>query len=431
MPKIDYVKEKHYCRNCGIRLRGRGQGGHLLIPGSSVDRGNFYCRACHDFRNKHGYYRPKDEVRTHYRNQYAENVWEVIPGETKCRVCERIMHGPRGSVEGMVKSEAEHICYPCTTVTRNKKKKLKTDNSFTGNCVTCQVPLSEKVSRDGKTQRHGTNNECFACTTIRYRKDTVIRLIPFDRKPLFKDDNGKTCRYCKKYKTWENFTRNKGMTYCNECIGLKYHNINPEWAETVEKSCMICGAEENPHWDHDHKCCPGKRSCGKCIRGLLCANCNKGLGQFSDDAARLDKAGKYLSRFTLGSKEPYQHTRKKIIKNSEGRTCTYCGQYKEYSEFNKGQHRCRPCGKHYLYGLPPGYLDTIEKVCGICGTDKPTSKGFAIDHDHRCHPKERGCLGCVRGILCASCNKGLGLFGDLEETISRAAEYLRGSKSVV
>jgi len=30
--------------------------------------------------------------------------------------------------------------------------------------------------------------------------------------------------------------------------------------------------------DHDRRCCPGVKSCGKCIRGLLCGSCNPKLG---------------------------------------------------------------------------------------------------------------------------------------------------------
>lgn len=35
--------------------------------------------------------------------------------------------------------------------------------------------------------------------------------------------------------------------------------------------------------DHDHSCCPGTYSCGKCVRGLLCKKHNTAIGGFSDD----------------------------------------------------------------------------------------------------------------------------------------------------
>lgn len=46
--------------------------------------------------------------------------------------------------------------------------------------------------------------------------------------------------------------------------------------------------------DHDHRCCPGNASCGKCVRGLLCTSCNTALGLFRDDVAILKSAVAYL-----------------------------------------------------------------------------------------------------------------------------------------
>ena len=46
--------------------------------------------------------------------------------------------------------------------------------------------------------------------------------------------------------------------------------------------------------DHDHACCDSIQTCGKCIRGILCVNCNAGLGNFMDDADLMRLAIDYL-----------------------------------------------------------------------------------------------------------------------------------------
>lgn len=65
-------------------------------------------------------------------------------------------------------------------------------------------------------------------------------------------------------------------------------------------TCGICGQVPDPdrdrlHIDHDHSCCPGETSCGKCIRGLLCDKCNRGIGQLNDDPALLRNAIEFLT----------------------------------------------------------------------------------------------------------------------------------------
>lgn len=70
-----------------------------------------------------------------------------------------------------------------------------------------------------------------------------------------------------------------------------------------EGACAACGTVPGPKAkrlavDHDHKCCPGPTSCGKCIRGLLCYSCNTDiLPAVGDDPTKLRRIAAYLERW--------------------------------------------------------------------------------------------------------------------------------------
>ncbi len=75
------------------------------------------------------------------------------------------------------------------------------------------------------------------------------------------------------------------------------------------------------------------------------------------------------------------------------------------------------------YGISPEqYAEMLGKQggrCAICGGLEPGGFGgqsFAVDHDHVTLK--------VRGLLCFSCNTGLGHFKDNAELLRRALEYL-------
>lgn len=65
--------------------------------------------------------------------------------------------------------------------------------------------------------------------------------------------------------------------------------------------CAICKGPPNRRGlfvDHDHACCPGQRTCGKCIRGLLCNNCNFLIGLAKEDREVLRSAAEYIEVWT-------------------------------------------------------------------------------------------------------------------------------------
>lgn len=64
--------------------------------------------------------------------------------------------------------------------------------------------------------------------------------------------------------------------------------------------------------------------------------------------------------------------------------------------------------------------ETQQGLCAIC-QEPPSSRGLVVDHDHD--------TGVVRGLLCDSCNVGIGALKDDPKILRNAALYLEARKN--
>lgn len=77
----------------------------------------------------------------------------------------------------------------------------------------------------------------------------------------------------------------------------------------------------------------------------------------------------------------------------------------------------------YKYGLEKdAYLQllAVHPVCEICSKRFGAGRSPHIDHDHK--------SGRVRGILCGSCNRAIGMINEEEDVLLGAIAYLRRVK---
>lgn len=161
---------------------------------------------------------------------------------------------------------------------------------------------------------------CMGHYTQRRKTGTLKPLRRFT-DPMVRDESGnKQCRRCDRWLPTEAFSTNKARrdlltAYCRRCerdkalihnYGITVHQHEAMLAGQGG-GCAICGGQNKDgrafFVDHDHACCPGQRTCGSCVRGLLCGDCNLGIGYFRDDIARMKTAISYLIRGSIRGAE--------------------------------------------------------------------------------------------------------------------------------
>lgn len=145
--------------------------------------------------------------------------------------------------------------------------------------------------------------------------DSEVRIKRTADDCRFRDDLGrKQCVRCSEWFPPDTFTTSRkspdGLSsYCAACTSVKNrsnrlmsnYKLTPETLKEMlvvqNNSCAICSSPvefSSVQIDHDHACCPGKSTCGKCVRGLLCSSCNTGIGLLKDSSATLKAAIQYL-----------------------------------------------------------------------------------------------------------------------------------------
>lgn len=127
------------------------------------------------------------------------------------------------------------------------------------------------------------------------------------------------------------------------------------------------------------------------------------------------------------------------------RVCTTCNKTKDISQFKIEQDnrahnklavrtKCKECDelRKYKRFIQKTYsiswdeyekmLDAQNGCCAICKSKVSSARTTRLFVDH-CHTTLR-----VRGLLCSSCNHGLGLFKDSPTVLKAALRYLESDK---
>lgn len=179
-----------------------------------------------------------------------------------------------------------HDCRACRTkylATRQEERGLELPTEAPEKqCIKCEAlkPTAEFSLMDKGSRRGNECAECRGAYQKQYRKENLSRMQEYHAMRRAADPN-----------------------YARRTNLKSYFKLTlAEWEALFEaqgRVCAVCGTDEpgnkNWHTDHDHACCPGRRSCGGCVRGVICRDCNLTLGQVNDNPVRLQAMIDYLA----------------------------------------------------------------------------------------------------------------------------------------
>jgi hypothetical protein len=182
--------------------------------------------------------------------------------------------------------------------------------------VKCVCGVHRTVSSSALTTGNSTSCGCL-------RHERINQQVK--EKVLTRNSKGdKLCTQCDAWKPESQFhtlrKRTDGLaSICKLCRAanakverLKKHGLSEEEINTLGNDCEGCGKHVSGQQrciDHDHRCCPGEFSCGKCIRHILCTACNLVIGNAKDCPDLLRKLANMLDKWNEGNPQLFSEER--------------------------------------------------------------------------------------------------------------------------
>ena len=160
-------------------------------------------------------------------------------------------------------------------------------------CKHCGVEKPLDDFYGDSAARDGHRPECKACTAARRKRwYAENREREIARVKEWQQVNAERLNaYRREHNATPERKRKQRDTYYRRTFGISADDVDA-MLEAQGGGCAICG--ERPqrlaslHVDHCH-------GTGR-IRGLLCLNCNQGIGKLGEDPERLRRAAEYLTR---------------------------------------------------------------------------------------------------------------------------------------
>jgi hypothetical protein len=178
-------------------------------------------------------------------------------------------------------------------------------------CKSCKEskPLSEFYKAHYSWEKDGHDYYCKYCRVGKSLKShRNLNKKPCSLRECNHPQYAKSfCRmhYARYHRTGSPADKYKDEYNHSSYIKYQYGITAEDYNRMAKDGCQICGNAASTtrlHVDHDHACCDRDKSCGKCVRGVLCSRCNASVDKYEKGRLRLDnpftsRIQKYIAKY--------------------------------------------------------------------------------------------------------------------------------------